>query len=394
MKEKFFKFSIASIITAIFIVFVQIIFLVLFLHPDRLLRFEESYLLGNPRQDFIHLPYKIAKTRREYDSDALKVYLLGGSTIRYMPGDEEISVLLSEYTGRNVQSVNFGHFSQTMLDGYMTAAALPIDNRSVVLISLSVNNLDTPPDKLGYDYLNNMPFVWRYANTEDLNRIPLFSKGPAGIKHLFNTTGIEYLNKKLLPHISRLYLTLNDVSRFLKLYFGQRLQISMRETVRLGSENKYISALKTLFSTFSKKSYERYAFTNVYEKRVSKKRLAKYIKEVKIPEFRRNKEINYEILEKIVKMIQGKGGKVIFFFGAWSPMAYDTFLPILPQLSEDIASIIRKYEPGIALLTSDNIYSNDEWFMDLIHLNEEGLRKTARPFSLELAGIIDRLNIP
>lgn len=374
MRETIKKYLPACFIAAFVLVIVQIFVIAYYFKPDFITLIDESYMIDSPGQDRIHTLYKVAKVRREYDPEAVKVYILGGSAVRDTYDDGIMSEMLSKKSGQKVKYASFGNYSQDFFDSYMLTASLPRDKKTIVILGINLVRF-RPNSRLDVNDRHNIltiPFIWRYAKE-----------------------GLE-----LLPEFDRNYLRIGfwDTINFIRLRVSFRLQDAVRKAIVKAREGSFLDALGEVSYLWARIEHQRYQESPI-TKLISKERLARDMPDTFIPIYKENKQVNYDMIRNIIKINSLSNAETVLFLGPISPLGMKADESVLPDITNELTAIIENSGAGVragagvrgTVMTSEKIFTSDDYFYDLVHLNDLGRQQTMNGFATELTDLINKL---
>lgn len=349
------KLSLTAFIAAAVIFAIQMVSMLVFFQPDTLTSYiPEEYILDSAGQDRIHTTYKIAREHREYDLGMLKVYAIGGSSIRDLPPDDIMEREIGERLGRKIRFRAFGNYSSSVLDSMVLAFALPHDKNTVFIHGLTANRFQSS-DALSLRYVFNfikVPLVWQYA-WHDLSSLEGFS-------------------------VNYWVLRLRDFKNLIQIYFATRVNAALRDALGLVRQGRLGDGARVMLGAFDPIYHVRYNEAP-WTKMVSKERLAMLFRTQEVDGYYANAEAGYSIFERML----GRTGdsRHIFFLGPWSPMAREAY----GEAGKDMCRRLRGFSSGypgrVGVMDCDGEFFMDEAFHDPVHLSHKGRVMVVKPLA-------------
>jgi len=363
------RVSLAAFLVALGLFVVELALAAWALHPDRITMIPERYLLDAPGQDRIHTTYLIAKLRREYRPEAIKVFVIGGSSIRDLPEDKLVERELQKRLGRDVQYAALGNYSSSVLDTYVVASALPRDERTVFVHGLTPNRFQLPVAMDTGNVFNflKIPFVWMYARDE--------------LSHLGGFTVNETL------------LRIRDAKNFIQVIFATRVNAALQaslEHLRQGEFGKVAGDVATAFAPMEHIRYQ----NSPMSKMVSKARLVHLMATQETQGFMDNKEAGYRIFDDLIDTTSDVGAKHIFFLGPWSPGLRKAIGEVEHEMCAHFGGVAGKHPGRVDVMDCWGGVFKEEAFHDPVHMHDAGREMMLEPFSDMLANHVKRLVPP
>jgi hypothetical protein len=294
----------------------------------------------------------VADQHRNYDRSKLKIYAIGGSSIRDLPPDSDMERELEKRLGEQVVFRAFGNYSSSILDSMILAFALPRDGRTIFIHGLTANRFQTP----GAMDINNVfklikiPLIWMYA-WDELKQTPRFK--------------VNYWE-----------LRLRNFRKLIQVYFGTRINAALRDALSLMREGKYEAVPERLALTFAPICHVRYILAP-WTKMISMERLAVHFRTQEVESYNQNADVGYDIYENMVQLT-GKS-KHIFFLGPWSPIAREAYGDAGVDMCTRLTVMAEKHTNRVSVMDCEGEFFEEEEFHDPVHLNHEGREKVLDP---------------